>query len=107
MIRLRTLLAIGLVALAALMLSPGVRALAQQQTFSSVSSGTPPAPLPTPTGLSVSGVYFGIYPGYAPYHRYPPCTTGHCRPVVKPVHPPVTTRPVVPPPMPRPAPPRP
>ena len=99
-----TPLAIGLAAVAGLLLFPGIQALAQQQTFSSVSSGTPPAPLPTPTGLSVSGVYFGYYPGYGPYRPYHPCTTGHCTPV-KPVHPPVGTRPVAPPPMPRPAPP--
>jgi hypothetical protein len=102
--RLWTPLAIGLAALAALLLAPSVGALAQQQTFSSVSSGRPPAPLPTPTGLSVSGVYFGIYPGYRPYHPYPPCTTGHCRPV-KPVPRAPVPGPVAP--MPRPVPPRP
>jgi hypothetical protein len=105
--RLLTPFGIGLAALAALLLVPGVGALAQQQTFSSVSSGAPPAPLPTPTGLSVSGVYLGIYPGYGPHQSPPPCKTGHCRPVKPVPHPPVTTRPVAPPPMPRPAPPRP
>jgi hypothetical protein len=99
-----TPLAIGLAAVAGLLLSPGIGALAQQQTFSSVSSGTPPAPWPTPTSLNVSDAYLGIYPVYGP-HR---CVTGPCRPV-KPVHPvhPVPTHPIAPPPMPRPAPPHP
>jgi hypothetical protein len=102
--RLWTPLAIGVATLAALLLAPSVGALAQQQTFSSVSSGTPPAPLPTPTSWSVSGVYLGIYPGY-PYR--PPCAAGHCRPVKPAPHSPVTTHPIAPPPAPRPVPPRP
>jgi hypothetical protein len=102
-----TMLATGL-ALAGVLLiagSPGV--LAGQQTFSSVSSGTPPAPLATPAGLSVSGVYFGIYQNNRPYHPYPPCYNPHCRHPLRPVppnRPPVPSRPV---PVPRPAPPRP
>jgi hypothetical protein len=102
--------AIGLAALAVLLLAPGMRAIAQQQTFSSVSSGKAPVPGPTATGLSVWGLYYGINPGYGPnhpYHPYPPCTTGHCRPVVRPVQPPAPIRPVAPPPVPRPVPPRP
>lgn len=108
--RLWTPLAMGLAALAAFLLAPAVGALAQQQTFSSVSSGTPPAPWPTPTSLNVSDAYLGIYPVYGPHHPYPPCTAGPCRPVhpVRPVHPgPVPIHPVAPPPMPRPVPLRP
>jgi hypothetical protein len=100
-----TLLAAGLVLPGILLLAslPGVQA--GQQTFSSVSSGTAPAPFPTPTGLLVSGVYFGIYPGYGPYHPTHPCTGGHCHPVRPPGPPPV--RPPLPPPVRPPTPTRP
>jgi hypothetical protein len=94
-------LATGLAALAAFLLAPGVGALAQQQTFSSVSTGWGPAPHPTPTSMNVSDAYLNLWP----YHWFP-CSAGHCRPGQpgRPGHP-VPTHPVAPPP--RPAPPRP
>jgi hypothetical protein len=102
--RLWTPLALGFAAVAAFLLVPGMGALAGQQTFSNVSTGWGPAPAPTPTSMNVSESYVNLYPGYWPYHWYPPCTTGHCRPV-RPVHPvhPVPGHP----PAPRPVPPRP
>ena len=98
--------AIGFAALAAFLLVPSIGALAGQQTFSSVSSGTAPTPYPTPTSMNVSGAYLNLYPGIWPYHWYPPCS-GHCRPVhpvppTRPVHP-VPVHPVAPPPRPAPA----
>jgi len=109
--RPQTTLAAGLALIGALLVAPMPHALAGQQTFSSVSSGAPPAPYPTATSLGVSGVYLGIYPGNAPLRPFPPCQGSRCKPPVHkpmPNRPPVTTnRPVAPPPVPRPALPRP
>jgi len=89
-------------ALFAILAAASGSALAQQQTFSSVSSGKAPSPRPTQTGVSVPGVYLGIYPNGHPYHPRPrptvaprPCPGGHCPPPVPPPHP-LPTTPVTP-----------
>ena len=91
----------GLLALAALVAAAAApcATVAQQQTFKSISSGTPPAPLPTPSSWPYLWEGVTYYPPY-----WPVCSTGHthCRPQHGPVWPP---RPVPQPHPPQPPPP--
>ena len=70
------------------MLAAAAGARADQQTFSSVSSGKAPAPQPTQTSMGVPGLYLGVYPNQTPHpyhtprppHPPQPCPGGRCPP---------------------------
>lgn len=90
-----------LVAMVALLACSG-QGLAQQQTFSTISTGPVASPQPTPTGLSLTSIYLGLYPPHRhPSRTHRPCKH-HCP--IPPNRPPggtarhVVTHPVKPPP---------